>query len=146
MAVINAINRTLRIMDEIAVMGMLAHFVDSYKSSFAAFPRGLVALLIIVVLALVWDFVALAITAACGGSGPAGLAIADFGFFVAVIVGVALFGPWVLNEKKNNCATGTLGVNVTWGSNCLVPKVLWGFALGLVPSFLISVVLDFIED
>lgn len=144
----DAINRTLRIMDEIAVMGMLAHLIETFKSSGTTFPRGLQTLLIIVVLALAWDIIALVMIAANDFSSAPPFAIADMTFFAITIAGVVLFAPWVLNERKTYCSStgGWMEINVSWGSNCILPTALWSMAIAMVPSFLVSAVLDVIAD
>lgn len=140
----DAINRSLRILDEIAVMGMLVYIVHTFKSASVEFPQGLVILLTTVAFALIWDLISLAIVSTDDFKSIPPLAILDIAFLVALTVGVVMFAPWVLNEKKNHCrmSEGFVQVNVTWQSTCLLPKVLWGLALGLLPSFLLSVVAD----
>lgn len=140
----DAINRTLRILDEIAVMGMLVHILRTFKSTPTEFPQGLLILLITVAIALIWDLISLAIILTNDFESIPPFAILDIAFLVALTVGVVKFAPWVLNEKKNHCRTsgGFLEINVTWQSTCILPKVLWGLALGLLPSYLFSVVAD----
>lgn len=144
----DAINRTLRIMDEIAVMGMLAHLIENFKSSGTTFPRGLQTLLIVVVLALVWDLIALVMIAVNDFSAAPPFAIADITFIAVTIGGVVLFAPWVLNQKKTHCNStgGWMEINENWDSKCILPTALWSMAIAMVPSFLVSAVLDFIED
>lgn len=140
----DSINRALRILDQFAIMGMLVHIVRTFKSTSTEFPRGLLLLLIIVSLAVIWDLIALAIIYKHDCKSLPLLAILDIIFLAAVTIGVVLFAPWVLNEQKNHCrrSGGFVDVNVTWGLTCIIPKVLWGLALGLVPSFLLSAVYD----
>ncbi|KAL0634084.1 hypothetical protein Q9L58_006963 [Maublancomyces gigas] len=144
----DAINRTLRIMDEIAVMGMLAHLIETFKSSGTTFPRGLQTLLIFVVLALVWDLIAMVMIVANDFSGAPPFAIADITCVAVIVAGVVLFTPWVLNEKKTHCNStgGWMEINESWGSKCLLPTALWSMAIAIVPSFLVSAVLDVLGD